>query len=93
MDLNSLVKSLIRTCVPIVAGAAIAWAARQGIDAGSLQGPLTEILTAVFAGAYYLAVRALESRWPRLGWLLGHPDKPVYPSATKMVRVQSKPKG
>lgn len=39
----------------------------------------------VVAFAYYVAVRALEARWPKLGVLLGVPAEPHYPAigATK----------
>lgn len=34
----------------------------------------------VVAFAYYVIVRALEARWPKLGVLLGVPAKPEYPA-------------
>jgi hypothetical protein len=78
---NPLITSLIRTVVPIIVGAALAWAVRQGIPAtDALRGPLTEILTAVFSAAYYTGARLLEHYvTPKAGLLLGVKTPPLYP--------------
>jgi hypothetical protein len=68
--------SQIRTIVPVVAG----WIAAQALAAGFEldRASLESVLTVVATLAYYTAARALERRWPRLGWLLGYPKPPSY---------------
>ncbi len=74
--MNDLVVSYIRTIVPLavgwVAAQLIAWGIH--VDATALSGALVTIIT----GAYYLAVRFAEKRWPAFGWLLGMPKQPTY---------------
>jgi hypothetical protein len=61
--------SLLRTIVPAIVGILLGWAAQVGLDLPS--GAVTEIVTVVLTGVYYLAVRALEQEWPIIGrWLL-----------------------
>lgn len=72
--------SLIRTGVPTGIGALLAWmAAEAGIvlEADSSTA-LTAGMVALIMGGYYALVRALESRWPWLGVLLGMPAAPSY---------------
>ncbi|GGM14409.1 hypothetical protein [Micromonospora yangpuensis] len=72
--------SLIRTAVPVGVGAALAWlASRAGIvlDAESSTGLVAAMVALAIAG-YYALVRALETRVPWLGVLLGKPASPVY---------------
>jgi hypothetical protein len=78
---NPLITSLIRTIVPIIVGAALAWAVRQGVPVDeSFRGPLTEILTAAFGAIYYTAARLLEHYVsPQAGLLLGAKAAPLYP--------------
>ena len=75
--MNDYIVSLIRTYVPIIVGAAIAWVSAHdgiGIDSAGLDVAVVGVATAV----YYAIVRKLEAQWPKLGWLLGMPRKPVY---------------
>lgn len=74
------VPSLIRTYVPVGVGAVAAWLAVRGLnlDAGTQAGA-TAALTGLITGAYYAGVRALETKYPALGVLLGHRAQPVYP--------------
>ncbi|MDM4721170.1 hypothetical protein QTQ03_16760 [Micromonospora sp. WMMA1363] len=72
--------SLIRTAVPVAVGALLAWlASRAGIvlDEGSSTA-LTAGVVAAAVAVYYALVRALESRWPWFGVLLGKPAAPSY---------------
>lgn len=77
--MNDLVVSLIRTYVPMVVGAVVAWLVTQGInvDQSAVEG-VVAFLTAVFSGLYYVVVRLLEQRWPKLGWLLGQAKELKY---------------
>lgn len=73
--------SLIRTYVPVGVGAALAWiASRTGvvIDESTAAGGVA-FFGAVLTGLYYAAVRALEARFPAVGFLLGVAKPPVYP--------------
>lgn len=76
---NDLVPSLIRTYVPIIVGtiAAFLTAHSMTLDPSSIAG-LTAFLSGLFNALYYLVARVLESRYPRLGWLLGSPKQPIY---------------
>lgn len=73
---RDLLASLIRTIVPVIVGAIIAGLARAGLDLDPDQ--LTGVLEALVVGGYYTLVRALEARWPALGWFLGLPTQPTY---------------
>lgn len=77
---NDFLISVIRTAVPVAVGAVLAWlASRAGIilDADS-SAALTASAVAVAVAVYYALARALETRWPWLGVLLGRRAKPVY---------------
>ncbi|WP_213451602.1 hypothetical protein [Rhizomonospora bruguierae] len=72
--------SLIRTYVPIAVGSALAWLASTlgvvlGDDASTA---LTVGVVALATAIYYAVARALESRWPALGVLLGAARPPTY---------------
>ena len=78
--MNNFVTSLIRTYVPIVVGAIVSFLVTSGIeiDANAQLGLVT-FLTAVLQGAYYLAARLLEKKFPSIGGLLlGSSKKPEY---------------
>ncbi len=64
--------SIIRTLVPIAVGYLASMLLQYGIglDDRALAG-LTEFLGALLASIYYVAVRAIEQRWPKVGVLLG----------------------
>lgn len=76
--------SLIRTYVPIIVGALVAWLATLGlaIDADAAAG-LIIFLTCALQGLYYLVVRLLERKFPQIGVLLGSAQKPVYVEPTQ----------
>jgi hypothetical protein len=76
--------SLIRTWVPIGVGFVLALLGRKyGVvldDASSAA--LTSGVAALAAAVYYVIVRALETRWKSVGWLLGLAVAPTYERAT-----------
>lgn len=77
---NALVASLIRTAVPLLAGAIFSWLVAINFTIPGVSEPVLEgILTFVLGFAYYTIVRLLEKKWPKLGWLLGVPVQPTYP--------------
>lgn len=80
--MSDFVTSLIRTYVPIVVGALVAWLSSKGIaiDPSDVVG-FTAFLGAAFSGLYYLIARLLERRFPQLGFLLGSAKKPEYGAA------------
>lgn len=69
-------RSLIRTIVPIAVGALVGWLATRGITVDA--SVIIPAVDGIAAALYYAGVRALEQRWPRLGWLLGSPGAPSY---------------
>lgn len=77
--MNDIVIGFIRTGVPYVVGALVAWLTVKGItiDATAVTG-FTAFLTAMFSGLYYLVVRVLESRNAAFGKLLGIAKQPTY---------------
>jgi hypothetical protein len=89
--MNDYILSLIRTWTPIAVGAVLSWLAARGLslDEQATYG-LTAFLTGLGGAVYYALVRALETRWPALGRLLGAKRAPVYeapvPDAVRAVR-------
>lgn len=84
--MNSLFASVVRTLVPVTAGAVLASAAMIGLD---LNGETVTIaVTSAIVAAYYTAFRSLEA-WTEkvgsvrlrriLGWFLGWARPPQYP--------------
>lgn len=71
--------SLTRTLVPIVVG----WVAAAFVAAGiepnqELLESMSALLSAVFAGVYYVGIRSFETYIsPKFGWLLGVAKAPV----------------
>jgi len=75
---NALALSIIRTYVPIVVGALASWllvtfAFELEAD---IQAHLIIALTGLLQAVYYAAVRALETRFPGVGVLLGAAKTP-----------------
>lgn len=64
--------SFVRTLVPVAVGQLVAYAATLGIDVpDDVENALIVITGFVITLAYYLAVRFLEQKFPKLGVLLG----------------------
>jgi hypothetical protein len=74
---NTLALSIIRTYVPIGVGALVSWFLTIGLDIDADgQAGLIVFLTGLSQAVYYAAVRALETRWPGVGVLLGAAKTP-----------------
>jgi hypothetical protein len=81
--------SYVRTGVGIAVGTGVAWLARKAhviIDPATSEG-LTVAFTATTIGVYYGVVRALETKVPAFGWLLGLAKLPTYPADTNEVPI------
>jgi hypothetical protein len=72
---NDFVTSLVRTYVPI----GIGYLVSLGVLPTTLSDQAAAAATAGIIAAYYLVARALEAKFPKLGWLLGVPKAPSYP--------------
>jgi len=77
------VPAVIRTVVPFVVGAILAWVTTTWgiVVPEDLSGQLETWLTVGFGSVYYVVVRWAEQRWPGVGrWLLGlgARQQPVY---------------
>lgn len=80
MGLSDYIVSVIRTLVPAWVASALTWlAAATGviIDQNTSVSTIALVVSLV-VGGYYTLARALESRYPALGWLLGAPKPPTY---------------
>lgn len=79
--------SVVRTLVPIIVGAVIAFLVKAGIPtAGDFTETLTTLLTVGFSGLYYVLVRLFETYVsPKFGWLLGLAKKVTYTPAPPTV--------
>lgn len=86
--MNDYVISLIRTWVPVGVGLVITWLARKlGVVLDEdTSAAASAVAAAVVTAVYYAAARALESRWPALGVLLGAPKTPSYPGGEGSAR-------
>jgi len=78
--LTNYVTSLIRTWVPILVGYALTWLGQHFhvVLSPNTSDQLVLVAGGALSAGYYAVVRALEHRFPRLGWLLGTPAKPDY---------------
>lgn len=82
--LSNYVISGIRTYVPILIGLGLTWLAstlKIVIDPSSQAG-LVALCTTVLTAGYWLIARLLERWQPKLGFLLGVPQQPVYTAKT-----------
>lgn len=80
--ISDFAASLIRTATPSLVGAGLTLlATNAGVHVPAAYEPLIDTgATFALGTAYYLVVRALETKFKGLGWLLGVPRKPVYGS-------------
>lgn len=77
--MGDLQTSVVRTVVPYVIGLLVSWLATNGVVVSSSASALLSAALAFLVGSvYYVAVRLLEKKWPKLGWLLGNPVQPQY---------------
>lgn len=89
MTLTDLAKSYVRTVVPVVVGAVIAFALRHGVD---LHGYVVQVTAVVTVGYYALARLAEQYVSPKFGWLLGYATPPDY-SMGKVRTLKARPSG
>lgn len=76
--MSDFIVSLVRTWVPIGVGYVVS----LGILPDDLSDEATAAATAGIIALYYALARLLESKFPKLGFLLGVPKTPTYtPSA------------
>lgn len=76
--MSNFLVSLIRTYVPVVIGAIVAWVCRKMGWVTPDTSALATAFTGLVIGAYYAGARLLEKKWPAAGWLLGAPKQPEY---------------
>lgn len=77
--MQDLATSIIRTIVPFFVGAVVTWLISLGVEVPQeLTAQLTGFLTFIIGALYYVGVRALAKKYPKLEWLLGVPVKPTY---------------
>ena len=76
--MSDTIVSLIRTYVPVIVGAVVAWVCRKLGWVTPDTAQLATAFTALVIGAYYGLARALEKKWPAFGYLLGVPKEPAY---------------
>lgn len=77
--MSDQIVSIIRTIVPSLVGAIVAFFVSKGINVDeATQAQAISLLTVVFISLYYSAARYLETKYPKLGYLLGVPKTPTY---------------
>lgn len=81
MSLSDYGTSIVRTIVPFVVGAAVAYGAKAGFDLDAET--VTPIATVVIGAVYYAVVRKIEESKPEIGKLLGKAAEPVYGTGGK----------
>jgi hypothetical protein len=74
--MSDMLKSVIRTIVPVIVGLILSAAVKAGLDID--EQTLTQIVDAAVIGGYYALIRFGESRYPAVGWFLGLPVSPQY---------------
>lgn len=73
--------AVVRTIVPMLVTLLTSWAARKGFEIDdATRSALVGLVSLLVGSGYYIAVRELERVNPKLGWLLGSPHAPVYPT-------------
>ena len=77
--MNDLFISLVRTVVPLIVGSIASFFATKGVDLDvQTLAALSTFLAGLFSASYYLIVRLLEERFPKVGYLLGVKKTPNY---------------
>lgn len=84
MTIRDQLAALIRTYVPIGVGFVLTLLARKYgvIIDDTISTSLTTGLAALVAAIYYAAVKLLEAKFPKVGWLLGFAVAPSYTKTT-----------
>lgn len=77
--MSDFLVSQIRTHVPVLVGTLISFLATLGLDLDvKTQAGLIAGLTGVIISLYYLIVRLIEKKFPKVGILLGSTKTPNY---------------
>lgn len=88
--MTTAIISWLRTIVPIGVGAAVSWLLTLGVELDAdTQAGLIAGLTGVLIALYYTVARALESKWPVFGVLLGVAKTPDSYSKGDLVEVDA----
>lgn len=90
MTYDNLWYSIRRTLIPLVVGWLLAQAARYGFSIS--EDALTGVLEPIFAGVYYVIVRWLEMKFPKLGVLLGALKQPNYEEDIRITEARERKK-
>lgn len=81
--MDALLKSLVRTAIPVVVGVIVTLGLRAGVDLHGYGPELTAGVTFVFYALVRLAEQYVSEHF---GWLLGVAARPVYPPPAKVRR-------
>ena len=77
--MSDFIISLVRTAVPMLVGTVSSYLITKGVEVTpELQIQLIGLLTSVISLAYYSLARLLETKYPKLGIMLGIPKTPIY---------------
>lgn len=77
--MSDFIISFIRTAVPMLVGTVSSYLITKGVEVTpELQIQLIGLLTSVISLAYYSLARLLETKYPKLGIMLGIPKTPIY---------------
>lgn len=75
--MHTILKSFIRTAVPVAVGQVVAWLALINVAlSADAQTGLSTFLGGLITAVYYLVVRWLENHVSWFGWLLGLAQAP-----------------
>jgi len=73
--------AVVRTATGYLVGLLATLLASANIEVSDeFNGDLTLVVSFLVGTLYYVIVKALEKKWPKIGWLLGSPNAPVYPT-------------
>lgn len=73
---KTFLPSVLRTVVPLIYAMLVRWGVVSWIDPDDMF--VTNFLTVVVTGVFYVLLRLLEKYWDKIGWLLGYAQQPVY---------------
>jgi hypothetical protein len=66
--MTAIAKNIIRTATPAIVGAVVAWITNR---TAHISPATTAIVFPIATTLYYSTIRGLETRYPKLSWLLG----------------------
>lgn len=77
-SIGDIVVSIVRTVVPSIVGALIAWLITRGFDLSGYENAVNLYLVPACIAGYYALVRVIEAKVPAFGVLLGYARPPKY---------------